>query len=103
MVNLEDSLALTQNFIPRKKITAALSFLSDQSCSVSGFDMAKVPNPYALFVERMREAYPEELEKAIELVESKKRSKWDDLVGKDTDSVGFSFGFGGGDSSDDED
>lgn len=102
MVNLEDSLALTQNFIPRKMLPAALSFLSDQACSVSGFDMAKVRDPYGLFVERMRESFSEELDKAMEVVESKKRSKWDDLVGKDTESAGFSFGFGGGDSSDED-
>lgn len=100
MVNLEPSLALTQNFVPKKKIPAALGFLRDQPCSVSGFDTEKVRDPYALFVERLGKAHSDELSAGLEALDRTKRSKWDELVRND-ESGGFSFGFGGNDSDDD--
>lgn len=99
-MNLDASLALTQNFVPKKKLPAVLGFLRDQACSVSGFDTAKVQDPYGLFVERMRETYPEELDAAMAILDKSKRSKWEELV-KSDGGGGFSFGFGGDDSDDD--
>ena len=106
VINLEASIAITQNFVPRSHLTNVLTFLKDNiSDQVSGF-RKDVTDPYRLFVERMRSQHPDLLEEALaELrrkVEGKKR-KWDTAV-KHTDGeingLGFSFGFG--DDSDEE-
>lgn len=103
VVNLEPSIAITQNFIPRAHLTAALDFLSNKSDQVSGFKK-DVENPCQKFVEGMQAAYPELLEQAQDELQKKaegKKRKWDDIVhGKAGESEaevpegGFSFGFG---------
>lgn len=102
VVNLSPSLALTQNFVPPTQLPAAIEFLRDQLGSVSGFDAKKVKDPYGLFVRRMREQYPKELDEALQTLERRKRRKWDELVGTSDSGGGFTFGFGGGDDSDDD-
>lgn len=57
-------------------------------------------DPHGLFIERMREQYPVELEDALEKLERKKKTKWGELT--DTKGQGFTFGFGGVNDSDDE-
>lgn len=57
-------------------------------------------DPYGLFIERMREQYPVELEDALENLERKKKTKWGELT--DTKGQGFTFGFGDVNDSDDE-
>jgi hypothetical protein len=107
VVNTEDSLALTQNFVPEDKVSNVLEFLDEQRESVSGFDCDKVMDPYGLFVERMGEKYPEVLEQAQEQLRERRekrerKTKWEKLVeAKQTGGGGFSFGFGGGDSDSD--
>jgi hypothetical protein len=106
-VNLEDSLALTQNFVPRKKLPDVLGFLRDQRVQVSGFKEDVCDRAYELFIERLEEKYPEVLEQALgELVKKGKkgRGKWEELTKGDEeeDGGGFSFGFGFGDESDAE-
>lgn len=106
VVNLEPSIAITQNFVPRGHLSAALDFLQNKPDQVSGFPK-HVENPYSKFVDRMRQSHPELLEEALEQLakqkEGKKR-KWNEVVHATTqvdDSNGkeeFSFGFGGDDS-----
>jgi hypothetical protein len=104
VVNLDASIAITQNFVPRSHLAGVLSFLKDKPDQVSGFKQ-DVTDPYGLFVERMQAEYPELLAQAeAELskrAEGKKR-KWNAAVGKDEgeESGGFSFGFG--DDSDED-
>jgi hypothetical protein len=102
VVNLEPSIAITQNFIPRAHLGAALDFLSNKADQVSGF-RKNVDNPYQRFVSGMEAAYPGLLEQVQEELQKKaegKKRKWDDIVhGKTEDSEdqnqgGFSFGFG---------
>ncbi|CAI7657017.1 hypothetical protein N7533_001144 [Penicillium manginii] len=104
VVNLEPSIAITQNFIPRAHLGAALDFMSNKADQVSGF-RKNVANPYETFVNGMRESYPELLEEALEELQRKadgKKRKWEELVhGKvegepESESAegGFSFGFG---------
>lgn len=100
VVNLSSSLALTQNFIPSTQLSATIEFLRDQPRSVSGFDTKKVKDPYRLFVERMREQYPVELQDTLKMLERKKKTKWGELT--DTGGQSFIFGFGDVDVSDDE-
>ncbi|EKV16507.1 Cyclin-like F-box [Penicillium digitatum] len=105
VVNLEPSIAITQNFIPRGHLGAALDFLSNKPDQVSGF-RKNVANPCERFMTGMREAYPDLLEQAWNELQKKsegKKRKWEDIVhgettetpdGQDTEGGGFSFGFG---------
>ncbi|KAL3453637.1 hypothetical protein BJX65DRAFT_128839 [Aspergillus insuetus] len=107
VVNLEPAIAITQNFIPRAHLTAALDFLSNKADQISGF-RKDVTNPYDQFVAKMQESHPELLQTALDELKKKsegKKRKWDEIVhGKtNADSIepvsgGFSFGFGGDDS-----
>ncbi|KFA61438.1 hypothetical protein S40285_03424 [Stachybotrys chlorohalonatus IBT 40285] len=109
VVNLESGIALTQNFVPQspnlKLLGEVLSFLRDRSDQVSGF-RPDIESPYDLFTQRLREVYPELLERALEAVDKKgaqKKRKWDDIV-KDSNGGGgggFSFGFGQDDDGSD--
>ncbi|KAJ5289202.1 hypothetical protein N7478_002232 [Penicillium angulare] len=102
VVNLEPSIAITQNFIPRAHLTAALDFLSNKADQVSGFKK-NVDDPYQRFVDGMQSAHPELLEEAQEELQKRaegKKRKWDDIVhgttgdSKEQETGGFSFGFG---------
>ncbi|PKX91852.1 putative F-box and JmjC domain protein [Aspergillus novofumigatus IBT 16806] len=105
VVNLEPSIAITQNFTPRAHLTATLDFLSNKADQVSGF-RKDVHNPYERFVENMRKSHPELLQQALDELKKKsdgRKRKWDELVhGKvaqegaeaASEAGGFSFGFG---------
>ncbi|KAJ0426084.1 hypothetical protein BJY00DRAFT_298225 [Aspergillus carlsbadensis] len=107
VVNLEPAIAITQNFIPRAHLTAALDFLSNKADQISGF-RKDVTNPFEQFVAKMQESHPELLQTALDELKKKsdgKKRKWDEIVhGKtntdsgEPESGGFSFGFGGDDS-----
>ncbi|KAE8309113.1 hypothetical protein BDV41DRAFT_458567 [Aspergillus transmontanensis] len=110
VVNIEPAIAITQNFIPRAHLSAALDFLSNKADQISGF-RKDVHNPYEQFVNKMREAHPDSLEQALDELKKKnegKKRKWDEIVhgkseqdgaGDSSEAGGFSFGFGddGGD------
>ena len=105
VVNLDASIAITQNFVPRSHLAGVLSFLKDKPDQISGFKK-DVADPYGMFVERMQIEYPELLKQATAELEKKeegKKRKWDAAVGNAVgdSGVGFSFGFGG-DESDEE-
>lgn len=104
VVNLEPAIAITQNFIPRAHLPAALDFLCNKPDQISGF-RKDVQDPSERFLARMRELHPELLDQAWEEVKDKsegKKRKWDELVhgktGQDeadgAEGGGFSFGFG---------
>lgn len=102
VLNLEESLALTQNFVPRRKLPDVLAFLRDQRAEVSGFKDDVCERAYELFVERLGEECPEVLAEGLAELEKrdgKKRGKWEELTkgGEEEESGGFSFGFGGDD------
>lgn len=103
VLNLEPSIAITQNFIPRARVGAVLQFLRDQRQSISGFG-EEVEDPYELFVEKLGEFDPDLLQeglKELERLTEGSRSKWEKLRKVDEeDGGGFSFGFGGGDRDD---
>ena len=103
VVNLEESIAITQNFVPRAHLSGVLGFLKDKREQVSGFKK-EVLDPFKAFVEGMRREYPELLEEGLTELERKmegRKRKWDVAVGKkEGESDGFSFGFG--DDSDEE-
>ncbi|KAF2187764.1 F-box domain-containing protein [Zopfia rhizophila CBS 207.26] len=102
VLNLEDSLALTQNFVPRKKLADVLGFLRDQRDQVSGFMEEVADTAFELFVERLRERDPEILEEGLRDLgrQGKKgRGRWEELTKgvENEENGGFSFGFGGDD------
>lgn len=103
VVNIEKGIALTQNFVPQSPnlnlVSEVLSFLRDKPEQVSGFSR-DVEDPFGLFTARLKQDYPDVLEKALELADKKngKKRKWDTAVGRDEEQAeGFSFGFGGDD------
>lgn len=110
VVNLEEGIALTQNFVTnsRKHLAHVLSFLKNKPDQVTGFNRA-IDSPYELFVERLREEQPELLDEALREMERRsggKKRTWEEAVGAKSDEGdaggSFSFGFGFGSEDDDE-
>lgn len=104
VVNLEPAIAITQNFIPRAHLPAALDFLCNKPDQISGF-RKDVQDPSERFLAKMRELHPGLLDEALEEMKKKnegKKRKWDEIVHGKTDQDdpdggeggGFSFGFG---------
>ncbi|KAL9634384.1 MAG: hypothetical protein Q9164_004119 [Protoblastenia rupestris] len=99
VINLEESIAVTQNFVPEAHLGRVLDFLKNKPEQVSGFGK-DVGSPYDLFVEKMEETYPDLLEKGIrdmERIYAGKKRKWEELVNgyeaQNEGKAGFSFGF----------
>ena len=106
VVNLSPSIAITQNFVPEAHLANVLDFLKSKPDQVSGFH-GDIDNAYDLFVEKLRERYPEALVKAFdqsEKIHEGRKRKWNQLVNGDDvhvpNSKGFSFGFGNNDDED---
>jgi hypothetical protein len=99
VVNLEPAIAITQNFVPKSHITAAIDFLKNKPEQVSGFK-SDVQNPYALFMERLQKHHPNLIEQQQRA--SKKR-KWEEVVhGASEEDGAADFSFGLGDELDEE-
>ena len=104
VVNLEPSIAITQNFVPEAHLANVLEFLAHKFDQVSGF-RRDIENPYELFVEKMQEAHPGLLENGLNDIvrqdqnQQGKKRKWELLVKSDYEdqiqAETFSFGFGG--------
>lgn len=106
VLNLETSIALTQNFVPRARVGAVLQFLRDQPQSISGFSDA-VQHPYQLFMDCLREHDPElqrEGLRSLDDMTSAVKTKWQAATELSAAAAaaeaGFSFGFGGDNDSD---
>lgn len=88
VVNLEPSIAITQNFVPRHFLPDALGFLKYKPEQVSGF-RSDVKNPYRTFLLRLRERYPEILDEALKVMDkrqSPRKRKWHEVVQVETDN-----------------
>jgi hypothetical protein len=109
VVNLEASVAVTQNLVPRCRVGAVLRFLKEQPQSISGF-RDDVEDPYDMFLQKLKEHDPELAEEGLRELDRLERlgGKWEQLTkGDDADAAsggggGFSFGFGGSDVDDDD-
>jgi hypothetical protein len=107
VLNLEDSIAITQNFVPERKLADVLRFLRDSPDQISGFK-DDVQDAYGLFVERLKKHDPSLLEETLKGIESKSKStsaKWKQLTtsaDKSPSQNGFSFSFGNADEYDDD-
>ena len=105
VVNLESSIAITQNFVPEAHLTEVMDFLKNKPSQVSGFNK-NLEDPYELFVQKMKETYPDLLRQALcdlEQPKQKKKRKWEDLKndnhqnGHASAAESFSFCFQNGD------
>ncbi|KAH9908928.1 Clavaminate synthase-like protein [Xylariomycetidae sp. FL2044] len=101
VVNLENGIAITQNFVPKSHLVDVLFFLRDKPEQVTGFKKG-IESPYNLFLERLTLKYPQLTADALQDMERRsqaKKRKWDEAVGNKGNSengpAGFSFGFGG--------
>ena len=111
VVNLEPSIAITQNFVPEAHLADVLDFLKNKPSQVSGF-AKDVDDPFELFVRKMEESHPALLGQALSNLEKArkvKKRKWEDLKydddegGHEVKAKSFSFGFHNEDNGDDED
>jgi hypothetical protein len=103
VVNLDASIAITQNFVPRSHLSSVLSFLKDKPDQVSGFNR-DVTNPLEIFVARMEVEHMSLLSQAFMEIEKKpenRKRKWDSAVAN-SGAAAFSFGFGGDGDSDED-
>jgi len=102
VVNLDPAIAITQNFVPRARVGAAVRFLRHKANQVSGFK-DNVTDPCALFMEQLRRAHPD---LAASVDDPVRKRKWEEVVGDsdepNREGQGFSFGFGGETDDDDE-
>jgi hypothetical protein len=90
-VNLSESIAVTQNFVPPVQLQSVLHFLKYKEGQVSGF--VNEMDVYQLFRGRLEAVYPDLLEKVdkeVVRIKSQKR-KWVEESG----SADFSFDFFG--------
>lgn len=104
VLNLDESIAITQNFVPRQKLADVLRFLRDTPDQVSGFK-DDVEDPYALFVHRLETHHPQLLDVALEELKRSKpktSTKWDEVTKKDQTNEGGGEGFGFNFESDEE-
>lgn len=93
VVNLEPAIAITQNFVPKSHIAAAVDFLKNKPQQVTGFKSG-VEDPHELFVGRLRETYPDLIGKQRK---GAKKRKWEEITHVHTEGnipAAFSFGFG---------
>ena len=89
VVNLSESIAVTQNFVPPAHLKSVLKFLKDKHDQISGF--ADDIDAYELFRQRLKVEYSDLLARAdaaMTKVKPKKR-KWIE----DTEPSEFSFNF----------
>lgn len=107
VLNTKPSIAITQNFIPRAHLPAAITFLRDHPGNISGFGPG-VDNPAAAFLENMEKAHPELLQDAMQKLAPKttRKGAWEMLTTTDRDTsdgkFGFGFGFAPSDGEDDD-
>ena len=82
VVNLEPTIAITQNFVSQRYLPDVLGFLKYKPDQVSGFD-SDITDPYQTFLSRLEKKHPTILEWAISAMEKKhglKKRKWDDVT-----------------------
>lgn len=104
VLNLDESIALTQNFIPHAHLKDVLLFLRDTPEQISGFSQdIQLDNVYGLFMDKLKEQHPDIANHALEELaehdaqrqKPETKTMWEELTRES--AAGFSFGFGGGD------
>lgn len=83
VVNLDECVALTGNFVAEPQLRTVLKFLRDKPDQISGF--SEDVDAFSLFYDAVRTRKPD-------LVEKRRKRHWTDVVHTDNDQP-FSFGF----------
>ncbi|EPQ64772.1 BgtA-20919 [Blumeria graminis f. sp. tritici] len=102
VVNLEPTIAITQNFVPGSQLAEALHFMRDKTSQVSGFTK-DVEHPYHLFIDQLQAKHPDRLRQTLEELATRdegKKRKWKTATGTDDGERVASFSFDFGDDSD---
>ncbi|KAG8748702.1 hypothetical protein FRC10_000093 [Ceratobasidium sp. 414] len=112
VVNLEASVAVTQNFASEHELVNILRFMRERADQISGWpDDIQCTELYDTFCEVLRRERPSILQRALEVLDKsskkgagKQRSVWDQVTKSQAEKVdqGFSFGFEVGDDSESE-
>lgn len=95
VINLEPTIAVTQNFVPKVHLSKVLAFLKDKPDQASGFSK-DVADPYRLFHDRIREENPDLLDTALYEMQShacNRKRKWDTILGNRENAQAFTFNF----------
>ena len=90
VVNLEPSIAITQNFVPRHYLPDALGFLKYKPDQVSGFK-GDLESPYKTFLLRLKEIFPDVVDEALKEMDKKRsprKRRWEELVQVDSGDGG---------------
>ena len=99
VVNLEPSIAITQNFVPKQHLGKVVDFLRDKADQVSGFRSHDNTTLWDLFARQMEVKYPGLIEEVVKRKAAQNgKRKWDAIVDAGyeegrTKTGGFSFGF----------
>ncbi|KAF2859056.1 F-box and JmjC domain-containing protein [Piedraia hortae CBS 480.64] len=89
VLNLESSIAITQNFVSQPRLAAVLHFLRNQKQNISGF-RDDIDDIYELFISKLKHHHPEALEQALETLESGNRPWKKVTENEETFTFGFS-------------
>ncbi|KAG8708863.1 hypothetical protein FRC08_018667 [Ceratobasidium sp. 394] len=103
VVNLEASVAVTQNFASEHELVNILRFMRDKADQISGWpDDIQCTELYGTFCEVLRRERPSILQRALEVLDKplrkgagEQRSVWDQVTKLQAEKMdqGFSFGF----------
>ena len=99
VVNLEESIAITQNFVPERHLLNVIDFLKNKESQVSGF-AKHIESPFALFGKGMQEKFPDLFKSTMDIVQEtqqRKKRKWNEATVEDLEedrpAKDFQFGF----------
>ena len=103
VVNLEPTIAITQNFVSKNDLRPVIDFLKNKPDQVSGFRKS-VKDPYAYFMDRFRHNYPETYMIYMSVREQRSKRKWENIVTAtdEAERPAFSFGFGSDEEEEEE-
>ncbi|CAG8785458.1 24291_t:CDS:2 [Gigaspora margarita] len=105
VINLEDSIAITQNFVGLHNLSNVLKFLREKPEQISGFSSDSWPSCKTIhetFCKKLQEVYPGLLEK-LELHNDSHKDKdnkpsvWEQIKKPDDAEKGFTFNFSNND------
>jgi hypothetical protein len=89
VLNLDLTIAITQNFVSEHNLDYVLGFLKNRACQISGVEQAD--GLYERFVSALEEFKPEVLERTLRKMEDDKRQRQEAQVVKQSVSMGDLF------------